>query len=109
MRLPRLRFTVRRLMLAVALVGVGVWTVKMWRLSREYGSKAQHSHYLEALYGRPGAIRLRNIQQNQELLATSDTIDASADVPTQEFTKHRQWWAAKSRADAARYATMTIH
>jgi hypothetical protein len=37
MRLPRLRFTIRRLMLVVAIAGLvmggGVWGHRMWRLS----------------------------------------------------------------------------
>jgi hypothetical protein len=96
-------------MLVVAIAGVGVWGVKMWRLSREYASKAQNSQYLEAFYSRLEAIRLRSIQQNQELLGQSDAIDTSVDVPTKESTKRPQRWAAKSRADAARYATLTAH
>jgi hypothetical protein len=41
MRLHRLWFTVRRLMLVVALAAVSVWGVKMWRVSREYARRAQ--------------------------------------------------------------------
>jgi hypothetical protein len=41
MRPPRLRFTVRRLLLVVALAATSVWGVKMWRLSREYARRAQ--------------------------------------------------------------------
>jgi hypothetical protein len=41
MRLPRLRFTVRRLLLVVAVAACGGWGVKLWRLSREYAEIAK--------------------------------------------------------------------
>jgi hypothetical protein len=44
MRLPRLRFTVRRLMIVVAIAGMliagGLWAEKMIRLSRRYRHRA---------------------------------------------------------------------
>jgi hypothetical protein len=47
MRLPRLRFTVRRLMLVVAIAGLimggGVSGHRMWELSRYYAGHAQSS------------------------------------------------------------------
>jgi hypothetical protein len=50
MGLPRLRFTVRRLMLVVAITGLamgrGVWCYRMWELSREHASGARmHAYY----------------------------------------------------------------
>jgi hypothetical protein len=36
MRLPRLRFTIRLLMLMVALAACSVWGYRMWRVSREH-------------------------------------------------------------------------
>jgi hypothetical protein len=45
MRLPRLQFTVRRLMLVVAIAGLvtggGVWGYRMWELSGGYTGMAQ--------------------------------------------------------------------
>jgi hypothetical protein len=38
MRLPRLRFTVRRLMLVVALAAVTIWGA-MWQVSRHYSDR----------------------------------------------------------------------
>jgi hypothetical protein len=50
MRLPRLRFTVRRLMAVVALAGVvmgaGVWSERMWRLSRVYALESRREEVL---------------------------------------------------------------
>jgi hypothetical protein len=50
-RLPRPRFTVRLLMLVVALSGLamggGIWGYRMWRLSREYKFQAQHQRMIE--------------------------------------------------------------
>jgi hypothetical protein len=44
MRLPRLRFTVRRLMVVVAIAGLvmggGIWGYRMWRLSEYYAAEA---------------------------------------------------------------------
>jgi hypothetical protein len=46
MRPPRLRFTVRRLMLVVALAACSVWGYRMWRVSREYARVERHrTHY----------------------------------------------------------------
>jgi hypothetical protein len=54
MRLPRLRFTVRRLMLVVALAGLvmggGVWGYRMWRMSAKYARIAQSFKWTESLH-----------------------------------------------------------
>ncbi len=36
MRLPRVRFTVRQIMIAVAVVALGGWAWRLWLLSRNY-------------------------------------------------------------------------
>jgi hypothetical protein len=66
LRLPRLRFTVRRLMLAVGLAGLAmggaVWGYRMWRLSAEYERRANaaRSH---AGYYRPKEARYRGFSE----------------------------------------------
>jgi hypothetical protein len=61
MLLPRVRFTVRRLMLVVAIIAValggGVWVVEMMRLSHAYRLRAalhvqKHRHLLSVPHGR---------------------------------------------------------
>ncbi len=55
MRLPRLRFTVRWLMVVVALAGVGGWGYRMWRLSG-YFTDVAPCKTAEAMYRQVGAM-----------------------------------------------------
>jgi len=52
MWLPRVQFTVRRMMVAVAVVGLllatGMWAAKMWRLSRGHRAITSSHATLEA-------------------------------------------------------------
>lgn len=59
MRLPRVRFTVRRLIVLVAVVAVGLWAARMWRLSREYQELAYRHAY--------GAATIEHIMQGPPL------------------------------------------
>ncbi len=70
MRLPRLRFTVRRLMVAVALAGLvmggGVWSYRMWRLSRYYSGLAQAYNTGENMYRQIGAMNFDLAQVDEK-------------------------------------------
>ena len=45
MRLRRLRFTVRRMMIAVVVLALAIWSGRMWRLSQDYRELALHHAY----------------------------------------------------------------
>jgi hypothetical protein len=49
MRIPHLRFTVRRLMLVVAMCSFAGWGVNMWRLSCYYSALARSLSTSECL------------------------------------------------------------
>jgi hypothetical protein len=55
--MPRVRFTVRRMMIAVAVValalGVGLWGVRVRRLSRDYSLRAQMYATIEGSFRLP--------------------------------------------------------
>jgi hypothetical protein len=51
MKLPRVRFTVRRLMVAVAVVALAIYGTILWRWSTEFRRLALGAEYQERIYG----------------------------------------------------------
>ncbi|MGO9465485.1 MAG: hypothetical protein ACLQIB_53385 [Isosphaeraceae bacterium] len=57
MSLPRVRFTVRRMMVAVALVGLAFWIVRLWAARQLYLEKAAwHAGYGASVLRSPDTI-----------------------------------------------------
>jgi hypothetical protein len=93
MRLPRLRFTVRRLMLVVALaglaMGVGIWSYKMRQLSGGYARAAKfHRAWLDRYREREAVIL--------QAIGRLETVAARRSVVPPSHDRHRE--------DAADYA-----
>ena len=67
MRLPRVRFTMRRMMVLVAVtglaMGVATWGLKMRRLARHYASQAQENLFFENLYRQAEASSLGRVRE----------------------------------------------
>ena len=103
MRAPRLRFTVRWLMLAVGLavvaVGGGVWGYRMWRLSNAYEGKAQFYKTVEENLRMVGAIHRRGAIAPEELMAEY----AAQGMPTSNPNAARHSEEAAHNATKAAY------
>jgi hypothetical protein len=106
MRLPRPRFTVRRLMLVIALAGAGAWGVKMWRLSREHAGRAQSASANESFYHWMSERSIQNATLCEELAARMPYEDAER---RDRFVVLMQQRALESREDAAKWRAEAEH
>jgi hypothetical protein len=106
MRLPRLRFTVRRLMLVVALVGAGMWGVKLWRLSREHAGRARSAWASEGFYRLVNERSLKNAIRCEELAARMPYEDP---IRRDWFAVSMQQLALESREDAVKWLAKAGH
>jgi len=124
MRSARLRFTVRSMMVAVAVVGVALGGVRMHRLSRHYAKEARHNATLENILLRQKAIATTSARRNEELLSDrmgeslSDRKDdtgtlrlfrAYMRIEMKEFDAMSMEYAAKKRKSAVKYARKAAH
>jgi hypothetical protein len=64
-------------MVVVALAGVGVWEVKMWRLAREYALRAQNHQASQDAYRLAAAEVLSNPEMFER--TQTETLSHSAD------------------------------
>jgi hypothetical protein len=101
MRMPRFRFTVRRMMVAVAIVGACVWGVRMLQMSRAYGKKAERfaSNAMDRIPGFNGEWP-KTPEGEAKLRRTWD-------LWKQEMEDHNAAMAAKYRR-AARYPWLPV-
>ena len=93
MRLPRPQFTVRRLMLVVALAGLalggGIWGSKMWRLSGVHARTARFHRSWLGLYRQRETVILKSLGRLEQFAAQHA-------LPPPSVARHRD--------DAAGYA-----
>jgi hypothetical protein len=103
MKLPRMRFTVRRLMIAVAVVGLVYGAFTMWMRSQRFSEKAANHARIEVWYQalveglspsltpteekirscREIAARSRSLRQKYELAARCPWLSVEPDPPEQ--------------------------
>jgi hypothetical protein len=99
-----MRFTVRRLMVVVALAGLmmggGVWGFRMWRLSGVCAAQAQSYKSRAFIFANLEEIRLG---------ALDSDIDTSGYSWRRENRRRLEGWAARSGVEPARYARMAAH
>jgi hypothetical protein len=107
MRLPRLQFTLWRLMLVVAIVGLamggGVWGYRMWRLSHVYELNARRYRSAERLFRELEAFYLATAEEKEKTkynhlaaVAASTADYHAARVRKYERAARYPWLAVES-------------
>jgi hypothetical protein len=85
MKLPRLRFTVRRLIIVVAVFAVVVWIIRLRGLSREYALLATAAHwdrFAASEYSpRDEAGAVRKVRRIQHYRRLAEKYDFAARYP----------------------------
>jgi hypothetical protein len=81
MRRPRLRFTIRKLMIVVLVASLGSWSVKLWLLSRDYARRAKAHEAAERQYRAVRELFLAATRSYAQDAANSSALLASSEAP----------------------------
>jgi hypothetical protein len=103
MRRPRLRFTIRKLMIAVLVASLGFWSVKLWLLSRDYARRAKAYEAAETQYRSVRGLFLAVTSSYAQDAANSSAMLASSEAPflgSEELAKRSRDLAASLLANA---------
>jgi hypothetical protein len=88
MRLSRLQFTVRRLLIMLVVAGLAlggsVWGVRMSRLSGEYAGKAQNYKSLEGYHRQYALYLLEQTKSDEKLMAADSPVE---DIGNESLTQ----------------------
>jgi hypothetical protein len=97
---PRFRFTVRRMMVAVAIVGICVWGEWMRRASVAHRERAEHFRLLGLPSSHTGVALLTSAEERRIALA-------SAEARERRFNRYYEFMIAKYER-AARYPWLPV-
>lgn len=109
MRLPRFRFTVRGMMLALAIVGIALFAImeadRLNRLATRYRKRAEDSRFISESYSADMTwLREKHIQTQSDV--EKRAIAKTLDLNGRKIDHHSR--LARKYADAARYPWLPV-